>query len=135
MAAAPGVAGSRLINLGWIDNASNETAQYLQQSSDGISWKALATLSANVLSYRHSGLTAGKTYLSRIRSYNSAGGYSAFSKVDFSRCPVRQRRGRSQRAWVCALQRRLISPSSHRVRAATHSFIWRTSWSKVSESG
>lgn len=81
LAAAPGVAGSRYINLGWIDNASNETAQYLQQSSDGISWKALATLSANVLSYRHSGLTAGKTYYYRIRSYNSAGGYSAFSEV------------------------------------------------------
>lgn len=85
--ATPGNAGSRYITVTWTDNAGNESAQYLQQSSDGVTWKALATLSANVTSYRHSGLTTGKTYYYRIRSYYSGGGYSAFSNTSSGVAP------------------------------------------------
>ena len=47
----------------------------------GVEWKALATCSAGVRSYRHSGLVVGVTNWYRLRAYYTGGGYSAFSEA------------------------------------------------------
>ena len=73
--------GTRYLDLAWTGNATNATAQYLQWSGNGVEWKALATCSAGVRSYRHSGLVVGVTNWYRLRAYYTGGGYSAFSEA------------------------------------------------------
>lgn len=58
------------ILLKWTDNASDETAFVLEQSSDNKSFTQIATLDANVNSYRVEGLTPETKYYFRVRALN-----------------------------------------------------------------
>ena len=68
------------IDLGWTDNADDETSFELQRRAEGGSWATIATLEANVTQYSDDGLQAGTTYEYRVRAVNGAGA-SAYSAV------------------------------------------------------
>jgi hypothetical protein len=64
---------SSSIVLTWTDNASDESGFIVQASADGATWNQVAALSANAVSFTHSGLAAGQTYNYRVYAYNSVG--------------------------------------------------------------
>jgi uncharacterized delta-60 repeat protein len=67
------------IELKWTDNASNETGFEIYRSTPTNSaFTQVGTSSANVATYRDTGLTIGITYYYKIRAVNS-GGVSGFS--------------------------------------------------------
>ncbi|MBL0739818.1 fibronectin type III domain-containing protein [Chryseolinea lacunae] len=67
------------VDLGWTDNADNETAFQLERSLTATTGFALvATLSANVTTYSDATPAANTTYHYRVRALN-AGGNSAYS--------------------------------------------------------
>jgi hypothetical protein len=79
LAATP-VPSSR-VDLTWTDNASAETAQVLQRSTDAaFSAPASIALGANVQSYADSGRAAGTTYWYRVRAVDASDD-SAWSPV------------------------------------------------------
>ena len=41
--------------------------------ASGEEWRVVGTVGANVTSFTHDGLLAGKTYLYRVRAFNAAG--------------------------------------------------------------
>lgn len=65
--------GSANISLMWVDTANNESGFRLEQSADGVTFSALATLATNATSYVHTGLQPGVTVHYRVRAENSAG--------------------------------------------------------------
>jgi hypothetical protein len=67
------------IDLGWIDNSSNESGVKIERSPSGIGgWVQIDTVGTGVSTYSDVGLTAGTTYFYRVRAYNQYGdsGYS-----------------------------------------------------------
>jgi hypothetical protein len=71
-------ASTSQINLGWTDNADNETGYDVERSTDGSNFSLVTTLSADATSYSDIGRAAGTTYWYRVRAVNAAGnsGYS-----------------------------------------------------------
>jgi hypothetical protein len=70
-------ASSSQIDLSWTDNSSNETGFKIERKTGG-TYAQIDTVSANVISYSSTGLTASTTYYYRVRAYNS-GGNSSYS--------------------------------------------------------
>ena len=70
---AAAATSSSSIVLTWTDSASDESGFIVQASADGATWNQVAALSANAVSFTHSGLTAGQTYNYRVYAYNSVG--------------------------------------------------------------
>jgi hypothetical protein len=68
------------INLGWVDNANNETGFKIERSTNGSSFTQIATVAANVTSFNNIGLAASTTYWYRVRANNS-GGDSTYSNT------------------------------------------------------
>lgn len=68
------------IDLGWTDNATFEDGFVIERRNVTASttFAAIATTTANVISYQDTGLTASTTYGYRVHAYN-AGGYSLYS--------------------------------------------------------
>lgn len=65
--------------LSWKDNSSNETGFVLERKLQGGSYATIATLDeAQRTSYEDTGLSANKTYVYRVKAYNSTGS-SAYS--------------------------------------------------------
>lgn len=66
------------IDLGWADNALNETGFEIDRSTDGTHFTSLVTLPANTIDYQDAGLNAGTAYYYRVLATGSAGnsGYS-----------------------------------------------------------
>lgn len=75
-------ASSTQINPTWIDNATNETAQYLErcQGTNCTNFTPLATLAANITNYADTTLTPATPYSYRIRAH-SATGDSPYSNI------------------------------------------------------
>ena len=71
-------AGSSQINISWSDNANNETGYEVERSTNGSTFQAAATLSANTVSFSDTGRTANTTYWYRVRAVNGGvvSGYS-----------------------------------------------------------
>ncbi|MBZ0289051.1 MAG: hypothetical protein K8I30_15640, partial [Anaerolineae bacterium] len=70
------------INLTWLDNASTETDYRVERSLDGVIWLELAALPANSTAFASTGLTCGKTYRYRVRTYQADDNlFSAYSPL------------------------------------------------------
>ncbi len=66
--------GSSVVNLTWIDNASNETSYVLQRSlSSASGFAVIATVGSNSTSYSNTGLNSSTTYYYRVQAVNTAG--------------------------------------------------------------
>ncbi|MFZ4707468.1 MAG: fibronectin type III domain-containing protein, partial [Bacteroidales bacterium] len=73
--------GTSVINLSWIDNATNETSYVLQRSlAAGSGYGTIATLAANTTSYSNTGLNSSTTYYYKVQAANSVGN-SVWSNV------------------------------------------------------
>ena len=82
---ATAISSSR-IALSWTDNSNNEGGFQIQRSNNGVNFTLIATVGANVTTYRDNGLTAGTTYYYRVRAFNSSGN-SAASNVASATTP------------------------------------------------
>ncbi len=70
---------SSQVNLGWVDNSTNESGFKIERKTGaGGTYAQIATLAAGVTSYSDSGLTTNTSYYYRVRSSNTAGD-SAYS--------------------------------------------------------
>ncbi len=74
------------IDLGWTDNADNESGFEIDRSLDGASWATIDTVGANVTTYSDSGLSALTTYFYRVRATNGFGD-SAYSNTASATTP------------------------------------------------
>lgn len=74
------IAGPTSIDLGWTDNASDETGFEIERRAGGGSWGQIATPGANATSFADSGLAPDTAYEYRVRATN-ADGDSAWSNV------------------------------------------------------
>ncbi|MCX7087762.1 MAG: hypothetical protein NTV00_06865 [Methylococcales bacterium] len=73
---------STQVALTWTDNATDETAQYLErcQNAGCSNFTQIASLAANITSYTDTTSSPSTVYTYRIRA-NNAAGYSAYSSV------------------------------------------------------
>lgn len=69
---------SSQINLGWVDNSTNEDGFRVERSLDGTTFSALTNLGVGATAFSDTGLTGSKTYWYRIYAFN-AGGASNYS--------------------------------------------------------
>jgi subtilisin family serine protease len=70
----------RVITLKWTDNATNETAYYVERAKGTGAFSRVATLAANTTTYKQS-VSAG-TYTYRVRAYSSSTAlYSGYSNT------------------------------------------------------
>ena len=68
------------INLTWADRSNDETRFRIErQSGAGLPWSSVATVAANLTSFRDSTATPGTTYVYRVTAYNAAGDAADFS--------------------------------------------------------
>lgn len=74
------------IDLSWTDNANNEDGFSVERSTDGVSFAAIATTSANVAVYADRGLSASTLYYYRVDAFN-ANGTSTYSNVASTTTP------------------------------------------------
>ena len=83
-------ASSSQINLGWMDNSSDEDGFKIErcQGAGCTSFVQIGQTGPNNTSYLDSGLAGGTTYLYRVRAFNS-GGNSAYSKIGRASCRER----------------------------------------------
>ena len=66
--------GKRAIQLNWTDNASNETGFLVERATSAAGpFAQVATVGANVTSYKNSGLVSRTTYFYRVRATNAVG--------------------------------------------------------------
>lgn len=69
---AIGVASATALNLTWFDNASIETSQQIQRSTDQVTWSTIASaLVPNTVAYQDNNLTPATTYYYRVRALSS----------------------------------------------------------------
>lgn len=66
-------ASSSQVNLGWTDNAANETGVRVYRSVDQATWIEVANLPMNTTSYIDTGVVAATTYFFKVVAYNSSG--------------------------------------------------------------
>ena len=66
--------------LSWTDRSTREKGFRIERAVDGVNFKQIASLAANVTSYSDSGVQHGKTYTYRVRAYNKYGN-SAYSNL------------------------------------------------------
>lgn len=61
------------IDLNWQDRSDNEEWFKVERSTDGVSFKEIAHVSANVTAYTDTGLVSSTTYTYRVRASNEGG--------------------------------------------------------------
>ena len=71
------------INLGWTDNATDETGYRVERSPDGgTTWTEVASLGVSVNDYQDTGLSCESAYHYRVRAHRAGDDqYSAFSNT------------------------------------------------------
>ncbi|MFN8091455.1 MAG: metallophosphoesterase [Vicinamibacteria bacterium] len=68
------------IDLGWTDNAGDETGYEVERSADGVVFARIATLAAGATSFSNASLASATTYHYRVRA-TGAGSASGYSNV------------------------------------------------------
>lgn len=69
------------IDLSWSDNSSNESGFKIERlQGSGTAWSVIASTSADVRTFKNTGLTAGTNYSFKIMAFNSAGN-SEYSNI------------------------------------------------------
>ncbi len=77
---ATAVASNQVV-LAWQDNSTNETGFIIERSSNGgKSWSQVGQIGTDITTFTDTSVSARKTYLYRVRAFNS-GGTSAASNV------------------------------------------------------
>lgn len=61
------------LDLSWTDTAYNESGFKIRRSTDGVTFKIVATTGANLTTYSDTGLTPGTLYYYQIKAYNPTG--------------------------------------------------------------
>lgn len=75
-------ADSSSIKLMWVDNSTNESGFKLERKAkDGTVWAQIALVNSNSTSFTDTGLTAGITYLYRVKSWNTYGTSAASNEL------------------------------------------------------
>jgi len=71
------------IDLTWVDNATDETAYFVERSADGDSgWSQFAELGADTTTFSDTALDPNVTWYYRVRAYRAGDGqYSAYSNI------------------------------------------------------
>ena len=66
------------LTLSWNDNSNNEDGFRIERSSDGSSFAEIATVGANVATYKDKTIAEDQNYTYRVRAFNEFGnsGYS-----------------------------------------------------------
>jgi len=64
--------GTSAISLAWSDNSSDELGFRIERKTGSDSFSVIITVGKNVHSYKNTGLSAGTTYLYRVRAYRGA---------------------------------------------------------------
>lgn len=73
LSALPVIGSTSQIDLTW-GNVAGETGYKVERSSDGlIGWTQISTPSADVTTFRDTGLAAGTTYYYRVKAYSAVG--------------------------------------------------------------
>ena len=67
------VDGTNAITLSWQEDADNENAFFIQRSTNGIDWEALAPTGPAQTSYTDNSADTGVLYFYRVRAENSSG--------------------------------------------------------------
>jgi hypothetical protein len=79
---------SSQINLNWTDQSNNETGFQIERKTGvGGTYSQIGTVGANVTTYSDTGLTAGTTFVYRVRSFN-AGWNSSYSNDVIATTPT-----------------------------------------------
>jgi hypothetical protein len=78
---------SGTVSLNWTDNASGESAYFVERRASSGTWTRIATLSADAGSYLDDGMAAGQAYEYRVQAASGAT-LSAFSNVASVVLPV-----------------------------------------------
>jgi len=83
---------TRQINLTWTDNAQSEDGFILERKQSGEDFQRIATLPSDKESYQDTDVQPERTYIYRIKAYNSSGNspYSNEVQVTTSVLPSRQ---------------------------------------------
>ncbi len=81
------VIGTSTISLAWSDNSSDEDGFKIERKTGSGTFSVIATVAKDVDSYDDAGLSAGTTYVYRIRAYKSALN-SSYSNVASAKTPV-----------------------------------------------
>lgn len=68
------------IDLGWIDNSTDELGFELQRSTDQSNWTNLPALGTDIVSVTDTGLMSSTTYFYQVRAFNLSGS-SAWSDI------------------------------------------------------
>jgi hypothetical protein len=61
------------INLGWTNNANNQTGFEIDRSTDGVNFSPLTNLAASATTYSDTSVAAAKTYYYRVEATTAAG--------------------------------------------------------------
>jgi hypothetical protein len=72
--------GLKRVDLSWTDNSTSESGFKIERSNNGTKFSQIATLGPGATTFSNTRLRRGKTYLYRVRAYNSIG-YSAYSNT------------------------------------------------------
>lgn len=61
------------IRLNWIDGSGNEAGFVVERGTDGVNFRQIATVAANVTQYNNTGLSASTRYFYRVSAFNEVG--------------------------------------------------------------
>lgn len=82
-------ASSSEINISWTDNSSDELGFKIERKTgSGGTYVPIANVSADVISYSDSELTASTAYYYRVRAYNGYGNSNYSNETNATTCPA-----------------------------------------------
>jgi hypothetical protein len=97
------------VDISWTDNSDNETSYRLDRALDNAGvpggFASVATLGADVTTYRNTGLKSGTSYWFRVRAQNSVGNSAFAPAVNVTTMPAIPPSNLAVRAYLIGTQR------------------------------